>query len=203
MSMSNTLDTLRKAGFFKELSCSSNDEILDKIYKQRRKFYSKVFGYDYDPERDLNDQELARQDTKKMFYLDLEAGVLPENKVYICLLKALDEISGRENLITEIDEEWKGENGPIIISCRINGEPRQFNPEYCNDWIDQKLIDHILLEISYLTQEQFHLCLGPNLEWLGQDVNYMRLTWDERKILEEGLSWSFFDDFIKESKIEP
>ena len=37
-------------------------------------------------------------------------------------------------------------------------------------------------------------------EWLGQDVNYIRLTIEERNILEEELGWEFFDEFLKEMR---
>lgn len=196
-SMIDTLKALRQAGFFAQYGVQTDDEILNKIHEERKQRYSKIFGYPYEPERNLSDQELASQDTSKMLHLDLEADVCRENKVYSWLLKVLDGLSGRKNIITDIVEEWESETGPINVSFNLNSEKKFANPEYHDDWVDPNFINNILTEISKVINQSFHVCLGPNEEWLGQDVNYMRLTQEERKILCEKLNWKFFDDFLE------
>ena len=198
--MIDTLRILRKAGFFKQYNTLTENEILNKIQEERKDKYSKIFGYPYEPEKNLSDQELASQDTSKMLHLDLEADVCKENKIYSWLLTLLNELSGRKNIITDIFEEWEDETGPINVSFRLNGEMKFLIPEYNNDWVDPIFIDNVLTEISKVINEPFHVCLGPNEEWFGQDVNYMRLTQEERMILDENLGWKFFDDFLKRVK---
>jgi hypothetical protein len=110
----------------------------------------------------------------------------------------LDKLSGTPGIITNIVEEWEDETGPIYISYHLNGESKFANPEYGDDWIDQTFIENTLAEISKITNESFYLCLGPNEEWAGQDVNYIRFTKQERQILEEKLHWSFLMTFLKE-----
>ena len=132
-----------------------------------------------------------------MLHFDLEADVCRENKVYSWLLERLNELSGMKHLITNIVEHWDSETGPINISYQFNGEKRFYSPEYCDDWVDQTFIDNTLTELKKVTEESFHICLGPNEEWFGQDVNYMRLTKEERQNLGNKLHWKFFDDFLK------
>ena len=195
------LDALRQAGFFKDHSHLSNDELLEMIHQQRRQFYSQMFGYEYEPERLKDDHSLAVRDTTKMLCLDTEADVGIENNKYVELLLLCNTVSGSDtNIITDIEEHWESPTGPIHVTYKINGETRSYEPEYADDWIDQKFLEHVLDEISAVTQEPFHLCLGPNEEWFGQDVNYIRLKPQERKVLEEVLHWRFFDTFLKEMR---
>jgi hypothetical protein len=195
--MTETLKILRQAGFFKYYNSLTDDEILDKIHVERMREHSKIFGYEYDPGRNLSDQQLASQDSRKVLHFDLEADVCKENKVYTWLLQRLNELSGIDNLITEVIEEWESETGPIKLSYKLNDEKNVSQPEYLDDWVDQTFIDMTLEKISKVINEPFHICLGPDEDWLGQDVSYMRLTTEEREILEEKLNWKFFDEFLK------
>jgi hypothetical protein len=132
---------------------------------------------------------------------DTEADVGIENNKYVELLLLCNTVSGSDaNIITDIEEHWESPAGPIHVTYKINGETRSYEPEFADDWIDQKFLEHVLDEVSAVTQEPFHLCLGPNEEWFGQDVNYIRLKPQERKILEGVLHWKFFDDSLNEMR---
>lgn len=192
------ISALRRAGFFKEFAALNDEELLNIIQEKRKQRYSELFGHDYDPEKLTDIRQMAWEDTHKMLHMDLETDVCAENSSYTGLLEVCDEISGREKIITEIREHWESETGPIRINYKMDGQERSYQPNYLDDWVDQEFLDHILSEIASVTGESFHLCLGPNQEWFGQDVNYIRLTVAERKILEEELGWQFFDDFLKE-----
>jgi hypothetical protein len=194
--MIDTLKILRQAGFFKQFGSLTDDEILGKILEERKDAFTNNIGYPYDSGSNLSDQELASQDTLKVLHLDLEADVCMENQVYTWLLKRLGEISGRDNILTDVIEQWKSEAGPIELRYTLNGDEKFSQPHYLDDWVDQAFIDTILEEISNVINERFHICLGPEEEWFGQDVTYMRLTIEERNILEERLGWKFFDDFL-------
>lgn len=193
-----TLQILRRAGFFKDFVHLSDEALLNLIHDRRKKADFELFGYEFKTERNLSDRKLATQDTKKMLYLDLEADVCRENKVYTWLLQALDEISGQPGLITDIQEDWSSEQGPILIRCKINDVAKEYRPVYHDDWVDEHTLENMLADIAGIVKEEFHNCLGPNYEWFGQDVNYIRLKSEERKILKEELGWKFFDEFLVE-----
>jgi hypothetical protein len=63
---------------------------------------------------------------------------------------------------------------------------------------DQEFLEEVLSDISKVIQQEFHLCIGPNGEWIGQVGNYIRLNDDEGKMLETKLHWQFYDDFLEE-----
>lgn len=194
------LSVLRRAGFFKEFASISDEELLNKIQERRKQEYSELFGHAYDPQELADDQRIAWEDKYKMLHMDLEADVCAENCSYTRLLEICDEVSGRQKLVTDIEEHWESATGPIRVHYQIDGQEQSYEPKYADDWIDQEFLDHILTQIAALIGEPFHLCLGPNQEWFGQDVNYIRLTIEERNILEEELGWKFFDEFLKEMR---
>ena len=195
--MIETLKILRRAGFYEDLSNLTESEILEFLHQRQKKSFLENFGWDHEPNKNLSDQELVIRDHSKVLYLDLEAGVSKENKVYTGLLQNVEEISNKTVLITEIKEHWHSEAGPINLNYKLNGHIFSYQPEYRDDWIDQNFLDNTILQISKLTGQEFHICLGPDSEWLGQDICYIRLTKGERQILETDLNFIFFDTFLK------
>lgn len=189
--MGLNLATLRQAGFFKEYGNLSEQELLNILHDTIRKEYSTIFGYDYEQEKIKDDHQLAVLDTKKFLDIDLEADVCAENKVYTSLLEDFAKASNGYFSPTSIEETWESEEGPIRVSFMSNGSKITFEPEYMDDWIDGRVFEIINGEMHKATQEKFHLCAGPNEEWFGQNVIHVRLTGDEKKLLEEKLNWKF------------
>jgi len=189
--MGLNLTNLRKTGFFKEYESLSEKELLNALHENRRKEYAKIFEYDYEPEKLRDDHELAVQDSKKFLDIDLEADVRAENQVYIYLLEDFAKASDGHFSPIGIEETWESDEGPIQVSFTSNGSDITFKPEYMDDWIDGKVFDVINAEMQKVTSERFYLCAGPNEEWFGQNVIYVRLTENEKKLLEEKLDWKF------------
>jgi hypothetical protein len=189
--MGLNLNTLRQAGFFKEYGNLSDKDLIDTLHEIRRKEYSKIFEYDYEPEKIKDDHRLAVQDTKKFLDIDLEADVCAQNKVYTSLLQDFAKASDGNFAPANIEETWEGEEGPIRLQFQSNGSIIAFEPEYMDDWIDCRVFDVINGEMEKTTDEKFFLCYGPNEEWFGQNAIYIRLTESEKHLLEEKLEWKF------------
>ena len=189
--MGLNLKTLRQGGFFKEYEKLSDKELLDTLHDIRRKEYSKIFEYDYEPEKIKDDHKLAVQDTKKFLDIDLEADVCAQNKVYTSLLEDFAKASDGHFSPTNIEEIWESEEGPIQLNFQSNGSDVTFEPEYMDDWIDGRVFDVINNEMKKVTDEKFCLCYGPNEEWFGQNAIYVRLSESEKQLLEKKLQWNF------------
>jgi hypothetical protein len=189
--MQLNLTTLRQAGFFKEYESMSDKELLNTLHENRRKEYANIFEYDYEPELLSDDHQLALQDSNKFLDIDLEADVCAENKVYTSLLEEFAKASNNHFFPVDIEETWESEEGSILVAFTSNASKITFAPEYMDDWIDSKVFDVINAEMHKVTSERFYLCAGPNEQWFGQNVIYVRLTDDERKLLEEKLDWKF------------
>jgi hypothetical protein len=195
--MIETLKILRRAGFYEDLTSLTESEILEFLHQRHKKFLLEHLNWDHEPNKNLSDKELVIRDHLKVLYLDLEADVSNENKVYTALLHNIEEISKSQAVITEIEEGWNSETGPINVTYKLNGQTIYYNPEYNDDWVDQNFLDDTMLLVSQMTDLEFHICLGPESDWLGQDICYIRLTKGEREILENDLHFIFFDTFLK------
>ncbi len=189
--MSHHLPILRKAGFFKEYQNLSDSELLETLYQIRKKEYAEIFELDYKPGRSYDDQGIAIQDKTKVLDIDLEADVQPGNEVYCKLLEAFTDASNGQFIASDMVETWRGDEGPLTVSFMSNGKKIKYDPAYNEDWIDGTFFNIICKEMAKGGNEQFHLCFGPNEEWAGQNVIYIRLTPEEKTILETELNWEF------------
>ncbi len=190
-SMTETISIIRQAGFFKKYGALSEDELLDTLYEIKKQEYSKMFGYDYTPERKTDIYSIVGQDPEKFLDIDLEADVCADNKVYSSLLAEISKASNGNFLPSDIEEIWNSEEGPIKVSFDSNGQIIIFEPEYMDDWIDGRIFEVINKEMKKVSNEYFHLCSGPNDEWFGQNAIYVRLTEAEKKLLIDKLEWRF------------
>ncbi|WP_212001836.1 hypothetical protein [Chitinophaga sp. HK235] len=180
------LSVLREAGFFRDYASLSDEALLDEILKKRKDAYFDLFNENAS-EIPSTDHALITLDTKKVLYLDMEADVCAGNNSYTDLLLLCNRISGKEDLITDIREVWESDSGPINVNCKIDGQEKTFAPAYQDDWYDDMILGDVLVEIAAATKEPYYACLGPDYTWAGQDVVIIRLTTEEKKILEEKL----------------
>lgn len=188
--MKLNVNILRQSGFFKEYETLSDSDLLVKLEDIKSRQYLES-GYDYSPGKIADDHELSTQDVKKLLDIDLEADVCADNKVYASLLTHFANASDGHFSPADIEEVWQGPEGPIRLSFTFNGRKILFEPEYLDDWLDVKLFDIINEEMQKVTQEKFYPCSGPNHEWFGQNIIYIRLTEEEKQWLEEKLEWKF------------
>jgi hypothetical protein len=189
--MGHDLKTLIEAGFFKEYSALTEEELLNTLYQQRIEEYSRISKREYDPGMNFSLLELLKMDNKKFLDIDLEADVCSGNKVYTHLLEMYSNASDGQFLPSEIEEVWDSPTGPIQVSFSSNGKRIIFNPEYLDDWIDEKIFNVINNEMKKTGDKFFFVCFGENDEWSGQNVIHIRLTTSEKKIIQEKFNWSF------------
>ena len=182
---------MRQAGFFKKYETQTENQLLDILYEIKKQEYSKIFDYDYLPERKTDAYSIAGHDNEKFLNIDLEADVCSANRVYTWLLSAFSKASNGHFSPFDIAEIWSSEDGPIKLSFISNGETIIFEPEYMNDWIDGRIFNLINAEMKKVSDELFHLCSGPNDEWFGQNAIYVRLTAAEKNLLMDKLEWKF------------
>lgn len=189
--MTDSISIIRRAGFFTQFQNLNNEELIDKLYELKKIKYSKMFGDDYSPERREDLYSIVSQDAQKFLDIDLEADVCADNKVYIEVLNYFANASNGKFTPTNISEVWESEEGPIKVVFDSNGQQITFEPEYIDDWIDGRIFGIIQTEIKKVSEENFHMCAGPNDDWFGQNLIYIRLTTDEKQVLKDKLSWNF------------
>lgn len=189
--MAEDISIIREAGFFKKYQTLTEEQLLNTLYEIQRELYTERFGYNYAPERKNDLYSIARQDHEKFLDIDLEADVCNGNNVYQSLLEEFSKASNNLFLPSEISETWNSDVGPIKLSFISNGQPVLFEPVYMDDWIDESVFEIINEEMRKVSNELFYLCSGPNNDWLGQNEIYIRLTANEKTLLEEKLGWNF------------
>ena len=189
--MTDNLDILRQAGFFKAFASQSNEELLETIHTIRKEEYSQLFGRNYEPEKDLDLYQLAAQDDRKFLDIDLKAGVSAQNKAYIWLLEDFSQASGGHFKPADVQETWKADQGPIALTFSSNGKKITFEPDYMDDWIDGRIFEVMNNEMKSVCNEKFLLCSGPDDEWFGQNIVFIRLTSEEKELLVDKFDWNF------------
>ncbi|GAB3750709.1 hypothetical protein [Spirosoma pomorum] len=201
--MFDDLSTLRQAGFFKEFNDLSDAELIAKLRQKKRNEHAPDLGFDHELDSYSNIGHLLAQDDKKYIHIDLETDVALGNNIYISIIETFSNASDGHFLPTNSQEIWQSDEGPIQISFSSNGEEIGFELAYYEDWLDEEVFTYINKEMRKMTHEQFFICVGPNEEWTGQTVVFIRLNDMEKHILEDKLKWIFpKDDFRLESQDE-
>lgn len=186
------ISILRKCGFFKSYEKLNDSEIFEKIHLDRKVEYSKIFEKEYDPGMELDEFELACIDKTKVIYIDLEADVCKENKVYTEVIKAFSVLTNNVFNPKKIKENWIGETGPIEIEFELENIKTKFNPKYNDDWLDEivfKVCEDKIKEKNIRLVD----CLGDSEYGFGQSISIMRLTKNEQNILQDNFKWKFVD----------
>lgn len=189
------ISILRQAGFFSDYKDLSDKEVYNYLHQLRIKEYSETFGKHYDPGMNLGALELSILDKTKVIYLDLEADVCADNKVYTDVIKMYDKVGMSDFNPENIIEKWDSETGPIEISFHENGKLIKFSPEYQDDWIHESVFRICEEIIRGKGNLRLMICLGEDGDGFGQDIAIMRLNNEEQKILENDLNWKFSNNF--------
>jgi len=175
--MTENISIIRQAGFFKKYETQREIEFSDTLYEITNDLYS-----------------IASQDEEWFLDIDLEADVCADNLVYTSLLDKFSKASNGFFKPTDIEEIWNSEEGPIKLNFVSNGQTIIFEPEYMDDWIDGQIFRLINAEMKKVSTELFYLCSGPNDEWFGQNVIFIRLTESEKDLLADKLEWKFSEE---------
>ena len=92
---------------------------------------------------------------------DPEADVCAENEIYSEVLPQWASVSCGTFAPSDITEHWESENGPIVLSFQLGGQPASVTPSYQDDWIDLE----VLLQINRLitpSGRQFECAVDGN-----------------------------------------
>ncbi len=176
-----TIEYFRSLNFFeryKQLSTTELAALLNGRFEQE-------WGKEPDPSRKTSELLLLAYDEDRVWWNDTEADVCGENTVYTQTLQEWGRISRGAFLPDEVKEHWETEQGPIEISCALNGRPVQLYPDYREDYIDLNL----LLQINKLiekTNMRFEL-----YEPFDQTGFVVVLTDQEKKMLQKKRGWRF------------
>lgn len=186
------ISILRKCGFFKTYEHLNDVEVFERIHLERKAEYSRIFEKEYDPRMELDEFELACLDITKVLFIDLEADVCMENKVYTQVIKSFAALTNNVFDPKKIDEHWGGEEGPIEVVFETDNVKTKFSPEYKDDWLDE---DIFKICEDKIEEKNIRLvnCLGDNEYGFGQAISIMRLTEEEQQVLEDSFNWKFVE----------
>ncbi|MCV9928715.1 hypothetical protein OIU83_13680 [Flavobacterium sp. LS1R49] len=181
---------LRKSGFFKNYEKLSNTEIFKKLHSIRKIEYSKLFEKEHDPGMELDEFDLACLDDTKVIFIDLEAGVCKENKVYEEVINLHSKLTDYVFNPKNIKETWNSETGSIEVEFELDKKKINFKPEFRDDWLDE-IVFRICKEKIKEKNIRIVDCLGDDGYGFGQSIAIMRLTKEEQENLEKQFKWKF------------
>lgn len=184
------IEILRSVGFFERYENLTSTAVYESLHAQRVRDYSNMFEKPYDPGMDLNAFQLAEHDPTKLLFIDLEAGVIQGNEVYIMVIEAFRALSNHTFNPTEIQEIWQSETGPITVSFRTKDSLISFQANYQNDWLDERVFETCEHELQKRGIRLVY-CLSDDGAGYGQSIAIMRLTEEEQQVLEDQLNWKF------------
>lgn len=175
------LDIYRGFSFFKKYEGMPTAELAEKLNEQ--------YESDNYEEIDINeegvDKLVLNLDKDRVWWVDLEADVCADNKVYVRVLSDLASISRDSFSPSSISEIWESEEGPITVTFETDGKSRSIHPEWCNDWIDLNILNDLncILKKNGYRYEVF--------EPEDQAVQLLALSRDEKQGLIDKFSWKF------------
>lgn len=186
--MLDLVKTLRKAGFYKDFECFSDEDILGRaaLIKEER-FKKTPLGKNSNWVPPLRMDELVTGDRKKAFPFSTELtwsspAVLPN-------LNLLFDAMGQEGIITELREEAGYDD--YKISCKIKGMLKCYiQGKYTGArWI--RLAQTIIPDIRPYMEGDFYFTAFTNPKLDAGSFTGIRLLEEEKEILEKELDWYF------------
>ena len=98
------------------------------------------WGATPDPEADLVELDLARQDADRVWWEDTEADVAPGNDAYVELVGGLVRISRGGLAPARVTETWEGDEGPLHLRVEVSGRGLDIEPRYLDDYLDVETV---------------------------------------------------------------
>ncbi len=186
---------LRSCGFFGSQKDLSNEELSKQLWqKAAAQFEVGQLEEFFDPkEVELFELSLAQLDEKRVWWKEMECGIVQGNDAYVQILKEFEQLSDGHFCPTNSVEKWETAEGPISLSFECQGKPYNYQPDFKYDWLDSGFIDK-LYEI-FLKQNfpfQLYAYIGrSDDDWgfYGDDIFIVRATDEEKKRLEEQMKW--------------
>ena len=139
----------------------------------------------YQPMGKTADFDLIAWDKKKVWYLDADALVLPQNEAYVQALQELAAISRKQLSLTFVQEEWEGEEGPIRVHFTNKRKQYEFYPRYHETYFDYGTLAYLNTFVED-RKFRFELC-GDILE----NPIALFLHKEEKELLSVKRGWKF------------
>jgi hypothetical protein len=185
-----------KEEFYKKfrIQTDTDRQLLDTLYEQQKAEYQKYSGDAYLlPKRMTDICTIIEQDSEKCLRVDPD--VIIDCNAYVLLLQDFSKASNGHFLPSDMEEIWSSEEGPITVRFILNGQTTAIELEYSDDdYFDESIIRWVNEKMKKVSDDQFYYCLGPNDEWVGTGLTYIRVTEDERKLLIDELGWTFYNE---------
>lgn len=129
----------RKMGFLSEYASLSDEELVSKL----QQMYQVDREGPLDDSEGLLDMDLLTFDETRVLYQDIECDVAMGEDVYVWVLEKLAAISRGAFQPKNIKESWEEPQGPIEVSCTLNGEKQVLHPGFNYDYLDSSILDDI------------------------------------------------------------
>ena len=184
-----------KEEFYKKfrIQTDTDRQLLDTLYEQQKAEYQKYSGDAYLlPKRMTDICTIIEQDSEKCLRVDPD--VIIDCNAYVLLLQDFSKASSGYFLPSDIEEIWSSEEGPITVRFILNGQSTAIELEYLDYGFDESIIRLVNEEMKKVSNDQFYYCFGPNNEWVGTNLTYIRVTEDEKKLLVDKLGWRFYNE---------
>lgn len=184
-----------KEEFYKKfrIQTDTDRQLIDTLYEKQKEHLQEHFGDAYLlPERRTDIYSIIQQDSDKCLQVDPD--VIIGCNAYVLLLKDFSKASNGHFLPSDIEEIWSSEEGPITVRFILNGQTTAIELEYLNYGFDESIIRLVNEEMKKVSDDQFYYCFGPNNEWVGTNLTYIRVTEDEKKLLIDELGWTFYNE---------
>ncbi len=189
------VERLRSCGFFLSQKELSNEELAEHLFaKAKETFEPEQFNDLFDPkEVELFELSLAQLDNSRVWWKDMECGVLEGNQAYCTILKEFKALSNGYFRPVNMHEYWESSDGPIHIGFEVDGEKHQYRPEFKYDWLDSGFIDKIydiFQEKEYPYQLYAYIGRSDD-DWgfYGDDIFIVRATEEEKEKLGKLMKW--------------
>lgn len=171
---------LREIGLFADRSSLSDAELGQSIQRE----IEEMWGDQLAADEPLMDLLVAERDETRVWWHDLEADVVAENRVYVATLEEWAAISEGAFAPSDIVETWASDQGPITVAFTADGQAHEVQPAVIDDWIDPSIASKIN-ELIAPTGRRFEF-----FQAFDQTAFVMALDANERAAL-EGRGWCF------------
>lgn len=178
-----SISYFRNMAFFEADAALSDADLADKL----EALQIKEQGDTFDPSDELADLFLLKWDKNRIWWGDIQADVSKGNDIYVQILQEWGRISRGAFSPENIEETWKGEEGPIFIYFTLNGTRHCIQPRYEEGCIDVGILKEIN-ELIAGTGYRFE-CYEP----FDETAFVIVLTLDEKQRLVSERGWRFAD----------
>lgn len=184
---------LRMVGFFEGYSNLENEE-LSTILIKKAKADLAIYGpnefyniYNLKWNRDFFDMHVAKLDSTRVWWHDLERGIINGNNIYAKTIMEFESLSNGYLKVDSINESWINDNGPIEVSFIESDTLRTFYPKIQTDWYDIEFFN-FLDSLMKKNGSNFNFYIEKNS---GQDIFVLRATESEKDKIEKQMNWKF------------